>query len=152
MKLTARMTVVDAYTGRPARVAMEVTPAALLFSAPDATTPRRFYASMGEAVAALGSGLTCPYTGDRLRPVRDGDAVMFMGGWDPRRPLPRQEFLHYASMRAGKSDVPAGAVRIGSVEEPVPAPRSREKPVTQEAIDAMKELMEPKRTKRRRKG
>lgn len=142
---------VDAYAGRETPVFLRVRDdGAPLFHAPDATTPRMFYASDAEAVRALGPELRCPYTGGRLRPVHDGAAVMFLGGWDPRRPVPRQEFLHFAGMRAGKSGVPMDAPRISPAVEDIPLPRSREVLVSQEALDAVKELTEPKRPRRRR--
>lgn len=145
---------VDAYTGTPMLVVMETTPQGVLFSAPGAVTPRRFYPSAETALAALRGRTTCPYTGERLRPVVDGAAVMFAGGFDPARPRPRREFLRFARMRDGLSPVSAGGdARVGAVREEPPMPLSREKAVTQEAVDAALELTNdaPRRGKGRRK-
>lgn len=143
---------VDAYTGAPMPVVMETTPRGVLFSAPDAVTPRRFYPSGEMALAALRGRTTCPYTGEPLRPVVDGSAVMFAGGFDPSRPRSRREFLRLARMRDGASPVSAGdGARVGAVREAPPMPLSREKAVTQEAVDAALELTNdaPGRKKRR---
>ena len=112
----------DAYTGKPLRVEMETTPRGVMFRAPEARSPRRFYASMAEARRILGPELRCKYTGEQLRPVDADGAVMFTGGFDPTRLAP-------------------------VVHEPMP--RARDTPVTQEAVDAMKELVSPKRRRRR---
>ena len=140
----------DAYTGRDVRVFMDDASGSPLYCAPEATSPRSFYDSMDDAMRTLGPALVCPYTGEALRPVRDGDAVMFVGGWDPRRPIPRQDFLRYASMRAGESPVSPDARRIEPVDEKVPLPVSHAAEPTQEAIETVLEATEPARRKRRR--
>ena len=141
----------DAYTGAEVPVEMDVSDGTARLLAPSATSPRTFYLSMDEARKALGPDLVCPYTGEALRPVHDGEAVMFVGGWDPRRPVPRQEFLRYASMRGGKSQVPADPGRVDPPSDRAPVPLSRERPTTQEALDTVLEATEPRRTKTRRK-
>lgn len=151
MTISSKIPFVDAYTGRSEPVVIDVSGGTALFSAPSATTPRRAYASMDDAVAALGPSLVCPYTGEILRPVRvEGQEVMFVGGWDPRRPVPRQEFLHRASMRSGTSDVPAEVGRVSPAADEPPAPVSREVPVTQEAIDVVLEATEGRKRRRGR--
>lgn len=138
----------DAYTGKPLRVEMETTPRGVLFRAPDATSPRRFFASVDEARGVLGPGLVCKYTGEPLRPVDADGAVMFTGGFDPCRLAPKEEFLRFARSR-GEAPAPAsGPVHVVPVVHE-PMPLSRETPVTQEAIDAMKELVSPKRRRRK---
>ena len=139
---------VDAYTGKPLRVEMETTPRGVMFRAPKARSPRCFYASMAEARRMLGPELRCKYTGEQLRPVDADGAVMFTGGFDPTRLAPKEEFLRFARSR-GEAPAPApDPVHVAPVVHE-PAPLSRETPVTQEAIDAMKELVTPKRRHRR---
>lgn len=138
----------DAYTGRPLRVEMETTPRGVMFRAPGARSPRRFYASMAEARRILGPELRCKYTGEPLRPVGVDGAVMFTGGFDPCRFAPKEEFLRFARSR-GEAPAPApDHVHVAPVVHD-PMPLSRETPVTQEAIDAMKELVSPKRRRRK---
>lgn len=151
MNISTKIRFVDAYTGTEVPVEMDVSDGTARLLAPSAVSPRTFYPSMDEARKALGPDLVCPYTGEALRPVRDGEAVMFVGGWDPRRPVPRQEFLRYAAMRAGESPVPAEAGRVEPAPDRAPVPLSRERPTTQEALDTILEATEPKRTKTRRK-
>jgi hypothetical protein len=151
MNIPTNIRFVDAYTGARAPVLMDVSDGTVRCSAPTAVSPRTFYPSMADARRALGPDLVCPYTGEALRPVHDGESVMFVGGWDPRYPVPRQAFLHFAAMRAGKSDVPEATGRVEPVPEPVPVPVRRETPVTQEAIDTVLEATERKRTKTRRR-
>lgn len=152
MTFDTDMTVVDAYTGQPTRVVLAATPKGVFLSAPDAVTPRKFYASMDEARAVLGQELVCAYTGERLHPVEADGMTMFAGGFDPVKPRPRHEFLRLARMRPGMPSAPAGPLpRVEPAREEVPMSLSREKPVTQEAVDTMLELTEGPRRKSRRK-
>lgn len=139
----------DAYTGAPMRVVMEPTPRGVLFSAPSATSPRVFRASEAEARRVLGD--SCPYTGERFRPLSVDGMTVFLGGFDPARPRPRAEFLALARMRNGESPVSRDTPsRVEAVPERAPAPLSREVPVTQEAVDAALSLTEPRRSGRRK--
>lgn len=93
---------VDPYTERPLEVFMRATPHGPLFFAPDAYSPARIVPKKSDATRFR----TCRYTGADLTPRRAPDGWYCTGGFDPRRFLPREEFLHRITMRGGVPKYP----------------------------------------------
>lgn len=89
----------DAYTGERLEVFMVATPDGPKFCAPDAESPRRMRSDEP-------STPTCPYTGKALVPRCTPSGWFMVGGFDPRLPRDREEFLYYATMRNGVSKYP----------------------------------------------
>ena len=90
----------DAYTGERLEVFMVATPDGPKFCAPDAESPRRV------RIVEEPSMRTCPYTGEALTLHRLPSGWFMTGGFDPRLPRSREEFLYYATMRNGVSKYP----------------------------------------------
>lgn len=118
-----------------------------LFFAPGAWGPAQ-PCPLGEYLEAMSGRdpLVCPWTGRPLKRVDLGDGyAMHVGGFDPQLPVPADEFF-----RAALS-LPEGPVlRVDPVDD-APAPLSHETPVTQEAVDAVKSVTEPRRSRNRRR-
>ena len=118
-----------------------------LFHAPAAWSPAQPHL-LDEYLSTMGDRdpLVCPWTGRALTRVDLGDgSVMHVGGFDPCMPAPADVFFRAALMLPT-----APAARVEPVDD-APAPLSREKPVTQEAVDAMLSVTEPPRSKNRRR-
>lgn len=90
----------DAYTGERLDVFMVATPDGPKFCAPDAESPRRVWTVEEPPMR------TCPYTGEALTLHHLPSGWLMIGGFDPRLPRAREEFLYYATMRNGKSRYP----------------------------------------------
>lgn len=104
---------VNPYTGEPMRV-RTVTghgPESL-YCAPDTFSTNdlqrsvnRLYELWSRVNGRQGcrSGLPkCAYTGRPLTVVKLDGGYHFDGGFDPKKPVPREEFLRFAAMRDGK--------------------------------------------------
>lgn len=112
------------YTGKPLQVVMHVTSRGrAYFSAPDAYSTACVYKSPKEAYRAWnhvdgveglkdGQPLVCAYTGKPLVLKRSDDGFCYDGGFDPRALLSREQFLHFATMRGGKSPVSLETSRV----------------------------------------
>ena len=109
---------VNPYSGDPLRAKMFVVGGRTLFSAPSAySTSDRFPTAVDayrawnrvNGVEGLKDGMpiVCAYTGEALNLRHDEDGWYYDGGFDPHVLLPRQKFLHFATMRAGRTEVPA---------------------------------------------
>lgn len=109
---------VNPYSGDPLRVKMFVVGGRTLFSSPSAySTSDRFPTAVDayrawnrvNGVEGLKDGqpIVCAYTGEALNLRHDEDGWYYDGGFDPHVLLPRQRFLHFATMRAGKTEVSA---------------------------------------------
>lgn len=108
----------DPYSGEPLGAKMYVNRGRTLFSAPSAYSVRDRFPTARDAYRAWnrvdgveglkdGKPIVCAYTGEALRLAHDEDGWYYEGGFDPHMLLPRQKFLHFATMRGGRTDVPA---------------------------------------------
>ena len=124
------------YTGEPMRVKMLVGAGEPKFFCPDTySTAERFKDGRtmynmwcrtdGVLATKVGEPIRCAYTGEFLVPAEDAGGHYFTGGFDPRIPRTKQQFLHFAWMRNGESPYPetADAARVDPVAEK-PAPKS----------------------------
>lgn len=121
----------DPYTGEPLVVKMvALRTGEARFFAPGAYSPRERFATRAEAHARWmtaegiegvrrGQPIVCAYTGERLVPAHDAAGFYFDGGFDPRVPRSRDEFLYYATMRGGVSryERPGAPSRVSAVHE-----------------------------------
>lgn len=140
---------VNPYTGEPMKVVMKIRTGGQepYFCAPDTFSPAVFRPrpDMERLLSAAPDPMKCLWTGRELQMIEVDGEVVCLGGFDPQQPLPRAEFLHYARMRDGAAPE-VSTSRVEPVDD-TPPPLSKETPVTQEAVDAMKQLTEPERPK-----
>lgn len=108
---------VNPYTGEPMRVrTVAGRGPEPLYCAPDTFSTNdlqrsvnRLYELWSRVNGRQGrrSGLPkCAYTGRPLTVVKLDGGYHFDGGFDPKRPAPREEFLRFATMRGGKPAEP----------------------------------------------
>ena len=137
------------YTGETMRVKMIVGAGEPKFFCPDTySTAARFgdertrynmwCRTDGVLATKVGEPLRCAYTGEFLTPVWDAGGYYFVGGFDPRIPRSKQQFLHFAWMRNGESPYPetTGSSRVDPVSEKPGAASSK----TIEANEVSEEL------------
>lgn len=114
------------YTGEAMHVKMLVGSGEPKFFCPDTySTAMRFpggremYAAWCRTDGVLntreGEPIRCAYTGEFLTPEQDDGGHYFSGGFDPRIPRPKDEFLHFAWMRKGESPYALGDARAEPV-------------------------------------
>lgn len=140
---------VNPYTGEAMEVVMTVRADGHepLFCAPDTFSPVAFRPrpEMERMLSAAPDPTKCMWTGKPLRMVEVDGEVTCLGGFNPHLPVPRTEFLRFARMRDGVAPE-VSTSRVEPVDD-TPPPLSKETPVTQEAVDAMKQFTEPERPK-----
>lgn len=107
---------VNPYSGDPLRVKMFVVGGRVLFSSPAAYSTADRFPTAHDAYRAWnrvngveglkdGQPIVCAYTGATLNLKHDEDGWYYDGGFDPHVLLPRQKFLHFATMRGGFTEV-----------------------------------------------
>ena len=120
------------YTGEQMPVKMLVAPGGrLLFASPGAYHPggspqgtaraafRLWDREDGvEGVRSARGPVVCAWTGRPLSPMKTADGWVYSGGFDPTAFRPRDEFLYYATMRAGKATRPAPAPEAARIDQP----------------------------------
>lgn len=126
------------YTGEPMNVKMLVGSGEPMFFCPDTySTAERFpdgrtmynmWCRTGGVLSTkVGEPLRCAYTGEFLQPAEDAGGHYFKGGFDPRIPRTRRQFLHFAWMRNGESPYPDGPddPRVDPVSDKSPQATSK---------------------------
>ena len=139
--------IVNPYTDEPVETYMRVrTGKPPQFFAPDTYTP----ASPHEPGTAPSM---CFWTGKVLKHVVDVQGkVWAMGGFNPRVPVSREEYLYFMHMRNGVSEYPSPSdARVEASREEPPMPKGHETQIREEAVRAAEDVLKKSGFKTERK-
>lgn len=128
---------VNPYTGLPVKTVMKVREGKPpSFFAPDTYSPMSPHEPGSAPSVDFWTGKVLTHKTD------DTGKVWAIGGFDPHRPHPREEYLYYMNMRNGVSTHPTPETqRVEPVPEHVPAPVSHEAPILEGSIEAAEEIL-----------
>lgn len=152
---------VNLYTGEPMVVVMHVRPGKVpMFSAPDTFDPtidtfptsKEAFESWTrvDGLKGLRSGVpACPYTGETMRIEETSFGYRFVGGFRPKMPQTREEFLAKARARGSMPEIPQAQI-VEPVAEDAPIAKTHELDMGEHVEDAVRTLVDGKeRTSRK---